>query len=392
MSHPSHADPSLASGRAAAAGVAGSAGSQLCTVARQFGKVRLDRDCPQLREAVDELFDLLRECDVDPRHALGSSSPGALLTRLSTPAMWIAAGWLSESQWHAALATCGAEAFLATGGSASEFTDGWLVPELVTAAAHFPAAAHRHPTKLRDALAALAAVEANRALIDPTLLPDALQGRGCWVRPQLAQSLFSGRFLADRVGLEAAIAAAAGAAPIADALDEADLSEFEALWRDSHAASALVPTKAAPLNEHTAVWMEDAILLATARRRRERGLAQPAQWLPSGGGLHLDLALAVLRPLGPPATLVQHTDNGWLDPEVLRVALPAGPCVRATNHGWAALDVAIAHFDELDDLVVALLDALDDPPRAQAGPHTVGGDGFELRWLPVADTLGGAPR
>ena len=351
---------------------------------RAIDKVRLDRDCPHLHEAIDELFDLLQQCDVDPRVAIGNGSTGALLARMATPAAWLAAGWIAPDVWRSAVIASGAEAFLAAGGQPAQFVDGWLVPEFVVALAHFPSDRHRHQVRLRDALAALAAVEANRALIDPVLLPEALQDAGCWLRPGLASALMAGRYLADRVGVEAAIAAAAGAAPIEDALDDADLAEIEALCRGAHAASALLPKQAAALTEHTAVWVEDVVLLLTSRRRREGGMARPVQVQPDGGGLRFDLTAAVASSLGAPASLGQHTAQGWLDPQLARLALPAGPCVRAALRGWAALDIVINHFEELDDLVVALLDTLDDPPELGNGAATTAGDGFELRWIPPA--------
>ncbi len=343
-----------------------------------FDKVRLDRDCPLLRQALDDWCDLLRDCELDVATAVGASSGTALLRARPALRDWFEAHWLHGDDLAAANDQMGLRSWLAAGHSPAVWIDLFLVPEWLLAMSRFSFAGHAVPATVRRGLAAVTAVECARGLIDAQVPPEAVRERGCWIRPAIARDLIAGRYVCSRVGESEAIAALAGQAPIEGALDGDDLAEIAALAAGHHAASALRAPQQAGLDEVQAVWVEDALLALVQRRVRSAGTARALE-LPPAGGLRIDFSQALLCTVEPPPSVVQAAALGLIDPQVTQLPLPIGPCARALAFGWRSLSIDLAHLDDLDDLVSALLDALDDPPTGTAEVLT--GEGFALHWV-----------
>jgi len=345
---------------------------------KAFDRVRLDRDCPQLRQALDDWCDLLRDCDLDVVSVVGASSGAALLRARPAVRDWFDSHWLHGGDLEASNQAMGLDRWLAQGGSAAQWIDLYLVPEWLLGISRFSFAGHAVPATVRRALAAVTAVEAVRGLVDAQVPPEAVRERGCWLRPAIVHDVIAGRHVCSRVGEAEAIAALAGQAPIEGALDGDDLAEVAALAAGLHTQAALGAPARAGLDEVQAVWVEDALLSLVQRRVRSAGVARPAEIAPTAG-LRVEFGTARLVTVGPPPTVLQSAALGFIDGDPGPMPLPVGPCRAAVATGWQALHVDIAHLDDLDDLVSALLDGLDDPPSV-AGGH-LDGDGFSLRWL-----------
>ncbi|MSQ83609.1 MAG: hypothetical protein EXR77_12090 [Myxococcales bacterium] len=344
-----------------------------------IAKVRLDTECPLLRRALVDWAELLADSNVDLRAAFGVGSGGAIMQLYPTLRAWIDGGIASAASIDAACAQMGLSAWLHNGRTAPQWIDRFVVPELLIGLSQFPLVPRHSAARFTRALAALTAVEAHRGLIDAQVQPDELADGGCWLRPLLANDLIAGRFLADRVGEEAAIAAAAGQAPIEDALDSADLAEFAALIAGHHDPRAIELGQSGGLTEVLAVWAEDAVLSLVQQRSRRAGVAVALEIVPVGG-LVVDVGRAELRRAGAPRSITESAAVGAIDPEIYSVALPIAPCKLAASRGWAVANLAIEHLDGCDDLVAALLDSLDAPPIGTGPTHSVAGDGFELTW------------
>lgn len=336
--------------------------------------------CDLLRCAISDWCQLLVDSEVDAPEALGSASLREFLSNFSKLEQWILAGLITHADIDAAAATAGGQVWLEGGGNAGEFIDRFLVPELLLGLSRFGRSGHKLPAHFRDSLAAVTAVEAQRALIDATLQPEDFDhGVGCWLRPSLIVPLIGGRFLADRIGESSAIEAAAGQAPIGDAIDADDRREFETLLTGRHDARALAAAQPGGLAEVQAVWCEDALLAHVQRRVRQAGLARAVIAPPHGGRLQIDFADARLHAVEPPPSIAQMAAMGWIDPPVGALPLPAAPCKLAQQRGWASATLVIDHADELDDLVAAVLEAIDDPPKRRDAAE-LAGDGFAMRW------------
>lgn len=220
-------------------------------------------------------------------------------------------------------------------------------------------------------MAAVIAVDAYRPLLDAAQEPAELADGGSHLRPLLGIRLPAGRFLAARLGFEAVVAAAAGQASLIDALSHGDMAEVEALLRGQHSADAA--SSAQPFDEQDAAWLEDMVLALVHRRRHQGALVRSAAVPPPGGSLHFDLQLAEVSAAGPAPSLAQHVDQGWMDPALLRLPLPAGPCRALVERGWQSLDLHLHDLEDLEEALGAVFDAFDDQIA-----NSVAGEGFEL--------------
>lgn len=337
---------------------------------------RIDGDrTPLFLDALEGLFELVRGADLDPRVVLGANSPIALTNRNNTVGSWLGEAQLLQPDWGHAIDERSLRAWLASHPDAHGWVDRHLVPDLLLAAAAFPHATRpgaAHPSDLwSKALAAVIAVDAYRPLLDAAQEPAELAEGGSHLRPMLGIWLPAGRFLAARLGFDAVMAAAAGQASVVDALTHADMAEVEALLRGQHAADAA--SAAQPFDEQDAAWLEDTVLALVHRRRRQGEVLRSAAVIPAGGALHFDLTLAEVAVAGPAASLGQHVDQGWVDPALLRLPLPAGPCRALVEGGWQSLDLQLRDLEDLEEALGALFDAFDDQIAA-----SVAGEGFEL--------------
>lgn len=355
---------------------------------------------PLLHDAVDGLFDLLRECDVEPRLAVGMGSPTALLRKYPSLQAMAAAGLVSRPRVDQAMAELGDAAWLHAVDDApfdrlgpSDVVDRFLVVPVMVGLARLPAAAVREPGWLADALAALIAVEAYRPLISPQLAPEAVQDDlGCHTDPRLALLLPPGRRLAGHLGFEALVETAAGQVPWEDAIDTALLEEAALLAR--HASRIdwqASPAWRAGFGEQDAPWLDDAVLALCVRRRHQ--LATPVEvlsgqrpgafaWspphavlaLPEGGGLVLDLRTCMLRTARDRPTLGRSVAEGWMDAPVSSIAVSPAACAALTESGWTGLSIALDDVDCLDEFVDVLFDLCD-----QGGePQEIQGEGFRI--------------
>lgn len=342
-------------------------------------ETRLEGDRAELlTQALDGLFELVREAQLDARVVLGAGSPAALLKRRPLVGDWLSVQDLENSPWGAAIDEPSMLQWQRSHGDLAGWVDANLTAELLLSAAAFPHAALAgadHPNDgWRKALAAVIAVDAYRPLIDAAQEPQALAARGSHLRPLLAIWLPAGRFLAARLGFDAVVAAAAGQAPLIDALQHADMAEVEALLRGQHDPAAA--QAAQPFDEQDAAWVEDAILAMIHRRRRQAGHIASLQVVPSGGGLVLDLQRAEIATLAPLPSLGQHIAEGWIDPLIGRLPLPAGPCRALWDAGWQRIELRLGEIEEIDEALGAVFDALE----GLEVDHVVG-EGFEL--IPV---------
>lgn len=342
-------------------------------------ETRLDGDrAPLLTDALEGLFDLVRSADLDPRVVLGAGSAAALIKRSPRLGDWLSEAALTQSPWGAAIDEASLQAWQRSHGDLCGWIDAHLTAELLLAAAGFPHVAQASDGQPSDgwrkAMAAVIALDAYRPLLDAAQEPEALRAGGSHLRPLLAVWIPAGRFLAARLGFEAVVAAAAGQAPLIDALDHGDMAEVEALLRGQHDAAAA--QAAQPFDEQDAAWVEDAILAMVHRRRRQAGQLRSVQVVPAGGGLRLDLAAAEVATLAPPPSLGQHIAEGWIDPLLGRLPLPAGPCRALFDAGWQQLELRIGEVEELGEALNAVFDAFEGQVE-----DSVVGEGFELRAL-----------
>lgn len=334
---------------------------------------------PLLTAAIDGLFDLLRSADLDPRHILGARNPTGLLERHRTLGDWLVQGIVRDDEIaHASHLGRWSHAAARHGGG-PDWLDRWLVPELILGLARFPHAQRIHGPA-RDnwmaAIAALAAVDAYRPLIDASLTPEELlTGPGCHLRPAIAHALPAGRFLAASIGMESLLAAATGAAPFDDAIDHLQVEETEALLGLAHAPHAT--SAAQPFGEQDAAWIEDVVLAMVHRRRSEAGNVRAHLVVPSGGGLTFDLRAAQLRTLGPASRLSEHVSEGWVDAEIAHLPLPAGPCAGLVARGLQRIDLKVEHLDAVDDLFDALFEVF----AGEADGEELHGEGFILHFM-----------
>lgn len=337
---------------------------------------RLDGDrAPMFLDALEGLFDLVRGADLDPRVVLGANTPIALVNRNSTVGAWLNQGQLLEPAWGHAMDDRSLKAWLESHPDAHGWVDRHLVPDLLLSACSFPHAASTGAANRGDewvkAMAAVIAVDAYRPLLDAAQEPAKLLDGGSHLRPMLGIRLPAGRFLAARLGFEAVVAAAAGQASLIDALTHADVAEVEALLRGQHSADAA--DSAQPFDEQDAAWLEDAVLALVHRRRRQGALVRSVAVVPAGGRLRFDFGLAEIRAAGPAASLALHVDQGWIDPELVRLPLPAGPCRALVQRGWQSLDLQLHDLEDLEEAMGAVFDAFDDQIAS-----SVSGEGFEL--------------
>ena len=337
---------------------------------------RLDGDrAPLLRDALEGLFEVVRSADLDPRVVFGANSPITLLNRNASVGAWLQEQDLLEPSWGHAIDEQSLRAWLGGHADASGWVERHLVPDLLLRCAAFPHASGPNGSQARDgwskAMAAVIAVDAYRPLLDAAQEPAGLAQGGSHLRPMLGFWLPAGRFLAARVGMEAVVAAAAGQVAIADALTHADMAEVEALLRGQHAADAA--HAAQPFDEQDAAWLEDAVLALVHRRRRQGQSVRSAAVVPFGGSLVFDLQLAEVRTSGPAPSLADYVAQGWLDPALTRLPLPAGSCRGLVERGWRSLDLRLQDLEDLEEAMGALFDAFDDQTAV-----SVAGEGFEL--------------
>lgn len=350
------------------------------TLLKMVLETRLDGDrAPLFADALEGLFDLVRSADLDPRVVLGAGSPAGLIKRCPLVCDWLSEEALRDSPWGAAVDEPSLQDWHRSHGDLSGWVDANLTAELLLAAAAFPHAARAgfaHPNDgWTKAMAAVIALDAYRPLIDAAQEPEELATGGSHLRPLLAIWLPAGRFLAARLGFDAVVAAAAGQAPLIDALRHSDMAEVEALLRGQHDPAAA--QAAQPFDEQDAAWVEDAILAMVHRRRRQAGHLRSVQVVPSGGGLVLDLELAEIATLAPLPSLGQHVAEGWIDPLLGRLPLPAGPCRALVDAGWQRLELRIGELDEIGEALTAVFDALEGQVI-----ESVVGEGFELIAVP----------
>lgn len=337
---------------------------------------RLDGDrAPLFLDALEGLFELVRAADLDPRAVLGANSPIALVKRNCTVGAWLTQQALLEPAWGQAIDERSLRSWLAEHPDAHGWVDRHLLPDLLLSAATFPHVAGRAGSPPGDgwgrALAAVIAVDAYRPLLDAAQEPTDLVAGGSHLRPLLGIWLPAGRFLAARVGLEAVVAAAAGQASILDALTHADIAEVEALLRGQHTPDAA--SSAQPFDEQDAAWLEDVVLALVHRRRHQGQQLRSAAVVPFGGSLVFDLQLAEVRTSGAAPSLAAHLAQGWIDPFLTRLPLPAGSCRGLIERGWQSLELRLRDLEDLEEALGALFDAFDDQTAA-----SVAGEGFEL--------------
>ena len=339
------------------------------------------RNVPMLVDAIACLFDLLESCEVAAPAVLGAVDAEALLRRCGTLQALIAAQLVDERRVRAAIAELNPDDPRVL--SPAELIDRFLVPSVLLDLSRrsVPAAALLPPGDawLGDVLAALIAVDAYRPLIVPDLAPEELvAGPGCHSDPRLAPLVVAGRWLAGRVGFEALVQAAAGQVPLADAL----VQGHNDLLPGALALATRQPTPQAVLQwrrdvkpgEQDAAWLEDAVMGLCVRRRRVAGLPCAALEVPRGGGLRLLNDESALTVLAPATAAVSTASGTALDPEIMRLDLPASLCGSLQRAGWHRLTVRLSHCEGLDDLIDVIVDLCE----GRTPPQEIAGDGFAI--------------
>lgn len=332
---------------------------------------------PLLVEACTELFDLLRECEVNARDAIGFGSAEALLRQHSSLRALRSVGLVDAAELQASMDELASpEAAIGLAGlPPAARVDRFLVPAVLLGLARFPAAQRRLPDWLPRAVAALLAVDAWLPLIAPDLAPDILlNGPGCHTNPRIGRMLPAGHLLARVVGYEALAQGVAGLGPLLDGIDEATLAAAEALMHPGVTIDgAALPAWTQRFEEQDAAWLEDIVQSMCARRRREEGLPRAYMAVPDGGGLVLELQTCRLRVLAP-ATLGQTTAQGWLEQPPAAISAPPAACGALDRAGWPDVEIRFEHVDALEDMVEVLFDLCDQAGEVQL----IQGDGFTV--------------